>query len=203
MARMWINLWVIVVLCGVCGAAQAKTIVLTAADWDQAALLSENTPLAGSPGVNDYVLNPRQTLLIRYSLAQIPPGMRITNAEWIMPVRDGRDVRYYVWRTLQDWGAGVCHQYRMVRPEKLAWAEPGARALGTDKFVEPTAVCRPQATDMDGGLVVNVTKDVALWYTGAALNFGWMITAEDNVYFHSPFGRGPDTWKLRITYEPE
>ena len=195
-------------VCGACCVAHAKTVVLTAAHWDQAALLTEDVPLMGSACINDYMVSPKQTLLIRYSLGEIPPGMRITNAEWMIPVRYGQDVRFYAWRILQAWGAGVCHEYRMVRPEKLKWAEPGARALGTDKFVEPTAACRPQAGDLsqsgnDGGIVVNVTKDVALWYTGAAANCGWMITAEDQVWFHSPFGRGPDVWRLRITYEPE
>ncbi|HUU70787.1 MAG TPA: hypothetical protein VM186_14760 [Planctomycetota bacterium] len=198
----------LILLCGTQWRAAGRTIVLDASDWDQAAFIMENEPLSSWGSINHFHMTPRQALLVRYSLDQIPPGMHITNAEWIVPIYDGIDVRFYIWRILQDWGPGVCWQYRAMLPEKAAWAEPGARALGTDRFVSPTASCRAQGTDRsnygsDAGLVVNVTKDVALWYTGAAGNYGWIITAEDHISLHSPFGRGTNMWKLRITFEPE
>ena len=199
---------VLVLICTAQWWAIGRTIVLDSSDWDQAAFIMADEPLSSWGSINHFRMSPRQALLIRYSLDKIPSGMHVTNAEWIIPIYEGIDVRFYIWRILQDWGPGVCWQYRSTLPEKLPWAEAGARALGTDRFVRPTESCRAQGTDRsqygsDAGLVVNVTKDVALWHTGAAQNCGWIITAEDHISVHSPFGRGPDMWKLRITYEPE
>jgi hypothetical protein len=57
-----------------------------------------------------------------------------------------------------------------------------------------------------GEVTMNVTQDVELWYSGAAPNHGWILTAEDADLFlrmSSPFWGSPKGWKLRITFEPE
>jgi hypothetical protein len=111
--------------------------------------------------------------------------------------------RLYVWRLLPEWGAGVCHQYRTQRPAKAEWAAPGARGGGTDRATRPTVVLPLTSA---GEKVVNVTQDVELWYTGAAPNNGWLLTAEDAdalIRLDSPLWNARGRWKLRITYEPQ
>lgn len=190
------------------GIVHAKTIVLDVSNWDAAALIDRDFPLVSWVAFDWFKVTPKRNLLIRYSLDQIPEGMRVTNAELVFPMWHSDEARFYLWRILQEWGPGVSYKYRMVRPQKAEWAEPGARAMGVDHLVRPTAICRPKSSDVsqhgtERGIAVNVTKDVALWHSGAAPNNGWMITSEGTIHFHSPFSRQMGIWKLRITFEPE
>jgi len=94
----------------------------------------------------------------------------------------------------------------MVRPEELPWTLPGCRGLGTDRMNRPSAACRPGdlvQPAADGGITLNVTKDVAIWHSSSAPNFGWIVTCDSWARFSSPFSHGPSIWKLRVTYEPE
>ena len=146
-----------------------------------------------------------RSFLIRFSFDQVPPGQRITHAECVVPVRtySGTEPRFYVWRILADWGPGVCHVYRAVLPDEVKWAVPGARGGSSDRATRPSAIVKLQSV---GEQVINVTEDVELWYTGAAPNYGWILTVEDrgiSARFSSPAWDGVQAWKLRITYEPE
>ena len=71
----------------------------------------------------------------------------------------------------------------------------------TDRAEDPTAIA-PTKSGQD--LNLNVTQDVELWYTGAAPNYGWMFTNEDEIDFrlNPPAHTTRGTWILRITYEP-
>jgi hypothetical protein len=59
-----------------------------------------------------------------------------------------------------------------------------------------------------GEYTIDVTEDIELWYTGAAVNRGWILAMEQNtgpVYLAAPFGTthaAPKKWKLQITFEP-
>ena len=91
----------------------------------------------------------------------------------------------------------------MLRPERVKWHTPGAKGLGQDRAARATAMATIKGS---GEQTLNVTEDVELWYTGAAANYGWILTTEDqDVYVRmpSPFWGAPKGWKLRITFEPE
>ncbi len=195
--------------------AQARTIVLTDIDCERMASISSDAPRASWAGIsygpgqftNSTInLTVKQAFLIAYPLDRIPPGQRITRAEWIVPYNlhsPASGVRMHVRRILQPWGAGVCHDYRATRPEKLQWNTPGARGLGQDRTADDTAVAVAKGA---GDMTLNVTQDVELWYSGAVKNHGWIITVDDPdcyLYLSSPFWGAPKGWKLRITFEPE
>lgn len=153
-------------------------------------------------------LSPGRAFLICFPLDKIPKGQRIRSAELTLPVWDVENGagRITVRRILGSWGAGVCHQYRMVRPKPVEWTKPGARAVGSDCATKPTAVVR---IIEKGRKLVNVTKDVEMWYHGDAANHGWIITADDpgtNLNLMSPisdYPAGRGVWKLTIEYVPE
>lgn len=194
--------------------AIARTIVIDTTEADKMAVLSdiaprmswaatEVTPTIFNAGSID--LAQGKSFLIRYNLRSIPPGQRITYAELLLPLRStaGTDPRFYLWRILADWGLGVCHLYRFTYPARQEWAVPGARGFSSDRATRPSAVVRVTST---GELALNVTEDVELWYTGAAPHFGWLFTVEDPetmVRFSSPAWDAVESWRIRITYEPE
>lgn len=195
--------------------ASAKTIVLTDADCELMAAISSDAPrmswAAVINGVGEYGnhqidLTPKTAFLIRYPLEKIPPGQRITKAEWVVPYAQSyppTGVRVQVRRVLQEWGAGVSHQYRMIRPKKLEWHTPGAMGLGQDRAVKSTASASLKG---NGEHTFNVTEDVELWYSGTVSNYGWLLTTDEQMGWfrtQSPFWNGSKLWKLRITYEPK
>ncbi|MGE0606993.1 MAG: hypothetical protein AB7O62_07860 [Pirellulales bacterium] len=195
--------------------ASGKTIVLTDGDCEQIATISSDAPRLSWAGtannVADYGNNsidlvPKSSFLIRYPLEKIPPGQRITKAEWTVPhvlVSPANGARLRVRRILQEWGAGVCHQYRMTRPQRLEWNKPGAHGVGQDRAAKATASGLVRG---GGEQTFNVTEDVELWYAGAVPNHGWLLTSEDEgsyVRMHSPLWGAPKGWKLKITYEPK
>lgn len=195
--------------------AAARTIVLTDADCEKMAAISADAPRLSWAGTiynvgefsNHYVeLTPKQSFLICYPLDRIPPGQRITKAEWIVPFHlayPTAGVRLQVRRILKEWGPGVSYRYRTIRPERLEWQTPGARGLGQDRAAKPTATATIRGS---GEQAFNVTEDIELWHSGAAANYGWILTADDQdtwVRTPSPFWGGTKGWKLRITFEPE
>jgi hypothetical protein len=213
------TLRVVLLACGLSAswspAAQARTIVITDADCEHIAAISADAPRLSWAGTvsaaadfgNYYIdLTPKQSFLIRYPLDRIPPGQRITKAEWTVPIIQAypaTGVRMQVRRLLADWGPGVCHLYRRTRPERVEWDTPGAQRGGADRVAEPTDTA---VAHNAGEITFNVTEDVELWYGGAAANHGWILTAEDADLFlrmSSPFWGSPKGWKLRITFEPE
>ncbi len=215
MRMNWRFLWVVPAVWVVAIAtADARTIVIDGSDVDRIAAMTESGPRLSLAGIESapsvfaasaLEVAPGHSALVRFRLTAIPKGMRITNAELILPVATygGTDPRFYVWRLLAAWGPGVCHLYRQTRPERVAWAMPGARGGASDRSIRPTAVPRLSAA---GDLVVNVTDDLELWQAGAAPNHGWLITVEDPgafVRFPSPAWDGLQSWRLRVTYEPE
>jgi hypothetical protein len=199
----------------IAASASARTIVLTDQDCDQIAAISADAPRLSWAAVANATaeygnhvidLTPKQSFLIRYPIDRIPAGQRITKAEWIVPflqVSPAAGVRLQVRRLTTQWGPGVSHVYRMVRPQRAEWHTPGARGLGQDRAAQATAVATFRGA---GEQTFNVTQDVELWYTGAAPNHGWILTAEDAdtwLRLASPFWGAPKGFKLRITYEPE
>lgn len=192
-----------------------KTIVLTDADCELMAAIHADAPrmswAAVANGTAEFGnhqidLTPKSAFLIRYPIERIPSGQRITKAEWVVPFiqhHPPSGVKTQVRRLLQEWGAGVCHQYRMTRPQKIGWHTPGAQGVGQDRAVKATATAIVKGT---GEHTFNVTEDVELWYAGAAKNFGWLITTDEEsgwLRTNSPFWSAPKGWKLRITYEPK
>jgi hypothetical protein len=151
-------------------------------------------------------LRPGNAMLICFPLEKIPKGQRIRSAELTIPVWgvEGQG-RITVRRILGDWGPGVCHQYRMVRPKRQEWAKPGARGVGNDCATKPTAIL--DVTDK-GHKTVNVFKDVEMWYNGDAVNNGWIITGDDphtNINLMCPisdYPAGRGVWKLSIEFVP-
>jgi hypothetical protein len=189
--------------------AFCRTITLKPEALDAFAALSEAHPMNGWACFNydgtRYVssvpgVGPSNSLLVRYSLDQIPKGMRITHAEFTI-AHNVSSAKVNVWRILAEWGLGVCHQFRMTHPEKRAWSVAGARGKSTDRATNPTA----SGKFVDGQLLtVNVTPDVELWYTGAAPNRGWLLTFESGALLHSVTHDGHRfKWQVRVTYEPE
>ena len=186
----------------------ARTITLTDS-LDGFAVLSEANTINGWAAYNyDYTRyaadatggGPATSYLLRYSLDQIPKGMRITHAEWTI-AHNVSGANVSVWRVLADWGLGVCYQYRATYPKKLEWSVPGAKGKSTDRATNPTA----KGQFVNGQLLtVNVTQDVEMWYNGAAPNRGWLITFDSFALLHSPTHGGHRAkWTLTITYEPE
>jgi hypothetical protein len=198
------------------GPLWARTVILTDADCERMAMIAADFPRLSwatreiSPGVltthYDLTLGRGKAFLICYPVDQIPKGQRIVRAELTVPLYPNQgEMRLQLRRVVGDWGAGVCHEYRMVRPKKTAWSKPGARDPGSDARPSVTARIPAGTTEQ----VLNVTEDVELWYTGAASNHGWLILPEFDdreIGCLSPLsdyppGRG--RWKLSITYEPE
>jgi len=196
------------------GATQAlgRTIELSEADADRIAVIGVEAPRLSwaafevVPGmwVDAFVdLRPRAALLIHIPLDKIPAGSRISRADWIIkPPTATPEAKLYIWRLLADWGPGVCYQYRMVRPKRVEWTEPGARGSASDRSERPTVSGACKAGE---DVVLNVTQDVELWHSGAAINRGWMFTVEDDVLVRlsPPLLTTVGNWKLRITYEPK
>ena len=197
------------------GESVAKTLIITAQGSDRVAAIAEPAPRQSlamnevASGVFDtsrVQLAEDRSFLIRFSLQNIPAGQRIAHAELMLPVTElaGNEPRFYLWRLIAPWGAGVCYDDRTAHPKRISWTKPGARGLSSDRATRPTDIVRPTTP---GEVTINVTEDVALWYTRSASNEGWIITVEDpqlKVYLTSPLA-GPDArnaWKLRITYEP-
>ena len=189
--------------------APARTITLKPDALDAFAVLAENHPRNGWAAqpidASLYLSNPplaahNTSFIVRYSFAQLPPGQRITHAEWIIPGGAAAAGTVTVWRVIADWGIGVCHQLRMGYPKPLPWSVPGARGKSIDRATKPTGsgkfTAAPQVT-------VNVTQDVELWHTGAAPNRGWLLTFDSASLLVSPTHGGRGQWQLRITYEPE
>jgi hypothetical protein len=193
--------------------APGRTIELSDADADRIAVIGPEAPrlswaaFEAAPGmfVNSSVnLRPKASLLIRVPLDKIPAGSRIARAEWILrPIAPtAGEPKLYVWRVLGEWGPGVCYQYRMVRPKKVEWTQPGGRAGASDRSERPTVSAKCTVNEE---VVLNVTQDVELWHSGGAPNNGWMFTVEDNVQLRlpAPAAATRGSWKLRITYEPK
>ncbi len=198
--------------------APARTIVITDEECERIALIDARSPrlswanyeLGHGVWTTQYHLNlaGERAFLICFPIDKIPKEQKITKAELLVPIYylDGEQ-RLQLRRIVADWGVGVSHQYRMVRPEKKEWAKPGANDTKADAL--PSSVLR-----LSGPLrglnerAVNVTEDVELWYTGAAPNHGWRIGHElegSLLYLLSPvstYPLGKVSWKLRITYEP-
>lgn len=203
------------VLLSAATAAMGRTIVVDASVADRMAAIDAVAPRQGwamhlrSEGTysNEYaVLEPQRSFLIRFPLDMVPADQRIVHAELVVNVSSysGTEPRFYIWRTLAQWGAGVCHDYRKVEGEDyIEWTKPGAAGISSDRATQPTDVLRLTES---GDVVINVTEDVELWYTGAAPNEGWMLTVEDpqvRVVLPSPAWTGQTGWKLRLTYEPK
>jgi hypothetical protein len=196
-------------LCFSATSAKARTITLKPDTLDAFATLSEANTINGWAVYNfDYSRfsshvpggSPTTSYLIRYSLDQIPKGMRITHAEWTI-AHNVSSATTSVWRVLADWGLGACYQYRMTHPQKVEWSIPGAKGKSIDRATNPTAVGKFVNGQI---LTVNVTSDVEMWYNGAAPNRGWLLTFDAFALLHSPtHGGHRSKWQLTITYEPE
>ena len=187
----------------------ARTIIIKADALDAFATLSETNVRNGWATYNydntRYINSatggaPTTSYLLRYSLDQIPKGMRITRAEWTI-AHNVASTKVNVWRVLADWGIGACFQYRTTYPKKQEWSVAGARGKSTDRATNPTA----SGQFVNGQfLTVNVTQDVEMWYSGAAPNRGWLITFDGSALLHSPtHGGHRHKWQLTVTYEPE
>jgi len=192
----------------------AETIVLDASSCDRMAGIAEAAPRQSwalteiGPGMfsnGEVSLAQGRSLLIRFPLESIPKGNRIVHAEFIVPIiwGYGNEPRFYLWRTLADWGAGVCHLYRQTSPKLVPWTKPHAGGISSDRATRPTDIVRVSITE---NKTINVTEDVELWYTGAAANNGWLLTVEDPgnyIRVYSPVFAYLAMWQLRITFEPE
>ena len=194
--------------------AFARTITLTEADADKMAAIAAEAPRmswAGCDQGGGCYSNPpihlalQHSFLIHFPLDKIPKGYRITKAEWSIPVENfsGYGVRFFVWRLLADWSAGVCYQYRTTKPKPVEWTVAGARGSSSDRAAEPTLIVNPK--NIGELLILNVTRDVEFWYTGAAANDGWLFTVEDDNMWLRPATplSNQSMWKLQITYEPQ
>jgi hypothetical protein len=204
----------IVLAAAVVGPLAARTITLTDADADRVAVISADAPRVSwaaheiGPGTlsNIYIdLSSKKTMLIRYPLDRIAKGSRVTHAELTVPVSlvSAGEQKVQIRRVLKEWGPGACHDFRMTRPQKLEWAQPGARGVATDRATRPTAIVKAANP---GDFTVNVTEDVELWQSGQARNYGWAVTVEDADVFvrvASPVGVGKGGWKLIVTFEAE
>ena len=197
-----------------CAPLLGRTIVVDSLVCDRMAAIADVAPRqswamhevhAGVFTTTSITLTQGRSFLMRFALGNIPPGQRIAHAELIVPVTGyaGNEPRFYLWRVLADWGPGVCHLYRTARPDKVTWTKPGARGPSSDRATRPTDIVRLTAS---GEIVINVAEDVALWYSGAAANHGWLFSVEDpgtSVLLQSPVWDGQATWRLRLTYEPQ
>jgi len=192
----------------------ARTIELTDEDCERVAAIAAEAPrlswagseiAAGSYMVRYIDVMPTRSFLICYPLERIPKGQKITSAEWVIPVMltNAGEQKLHVRRIVGNWGAGVCHTYRAVLPEKIPWSTPGAKGSAIDRALQSSGVAHVTGA---GNITLNVTDDVQLWYTGAVANQGWILNVEEPrgmVRLHSPLVQGRGHWKLRITYEPE
>jgi hypothetical protein len=192
--------------------ACARTITLTDEEAQQAANIWAGAPrqswaaFEAGPGLFiNYRVDIRKDsgFLLQMPIDKIPPGNRITKAELVLPLEYtyANDGKLFVWRIIPEWGAGVCYEYRTTLPKPVKWAEPGARGSSTDRATVPTVVATLRN---NAEIVVNVTADVEMWYTGAAKNHGWLFTLEGDslARFLPPAQPYRGGWKLRITYEP-
>ncbi len=192
----------------------ARTVLLGLADVDRMAVIDASAPRLSWAGQRDrnatirnrdIHLEEGRSMLLRFAVDGLPSGQRIVHAELVIPVTGSRrsDPRFYVWRILPDWGAGVCHEYRWFRGgEGEQWVRQGARGIASDRAALPTAVI---SVVNPGRAVINVTEDVELWYRGDAVNNGWLVTVEDpetQVHLESPLWNPTGEWILRVTYEP-
>jgi hypothetical protein len=206
--------WLLIVVVTAVATTRAlgRTIELSEADADRIAVIGPEAPRLSwaayevVPGmwVDAFVdLRPRAALLIHIPLDKIPANSRISRADWIFKptAATAGETKLYIWRVLADWGPGVCYQYRMIRPKRVEWAEPGARGNASDRSERPTVAGTCKTGEE---VVLNVTQDVELWHSGAAINRGWMFTVEDDVLVRlaPPVITSVGNWKLRITYEP-
>lgn len=196
------------------GSLPARTIILSDEDCPRMAAIAAEAPRlswaacelgAGSFLTNYLDMTSSRSFLICYPLDRIPKGQRITNAEWEIPVAltSAGEQRLYVRRIVGDWGVGVCHDYRSVRPKKVPWTVPGAKGASLDRALKPSGVMRAAGA---GTCKLIVTEDVQLWYSDAAANQGWILNVEDAdslIRLNVPLYLGRGQWKLRITYEPE
>lgn len=197
----------------------ARTITLTAEDADEMASISSAAPRLSwvmGPANNPTIFNTQPTLywhspiaiLMRFPIKdQIPKGQRITKAELtIVPHYVAGTANIQVRRLLAEWGTGVCHQYRITYPKKLEWTQAGGRGGATDRAAKDSAVFKITKV---GEYTVDVTEDIELWYTGGAVNRGWILTHENDLgvfYIASPYSPqlgGGKQWKLQITFEPQ
>jgi hypothetical protein len=198
----------------------ARTIALTAEDCDEMAVISAQAPklswaVPAQGGGGQYntqptlLWNSNMAVLMRFPFADlIPKGQRVTKAEMTIAPNytAGPQGEVHVRRILVEWGHGVCHQYRMVRPQKIEWTQPGCRGAATDRANKDSAVFKIVKL---GENTVDVTEDIELWYTGAVANRGWILNLEPegaHIYLPSPYGPHGNTgkqWKLQITFEPK
>ena len=209
----WLRITVACLVLCCASTASARTIVLTDEDCEDMAAITALAPriswagISYGPGefINSQIdISAKTSFLIRYPMDKIPKGQRVTKAELTVPFVYGTPtgVRTQVRRLLVDWGPGVCHQYRRVRPERLEWNTGGAMGLGQDRAVKATASALLKGS---GEHVFNVTEDVELWHSGKAGQHGWLITTDDPTGYlrlSSPSWGGLKQWKLRITFEP-
>lgn len=193
--------------------ARARTIVITDTACDKMAMIAAVAPRMSwayrptepEQGFNSdgILLRPEAAFLIRFPLDAIPKDQRIVKAELLVPLGQFHKPgpRVFVHRVLADWGPGVCWLYRETRPVKVPWAAAGCAGSSTDRAPRPTATLRPEKP---GEFAVNVTEDVERWNSGGTPNNGWMFTCDDDtlVGLPSPIWSAPNSWKLRITYEP-
>lgn len=194
--------------------AFSRTVVLDASAVDRMAAIHQaaprlswaaNNPRPGQFRSGHVHLETENRFLLRFDLSMLPEGQRITRAELSVPVVDfsGNSPRLFLWRVAAEWGAGVCYDFRMLRPERAPWRVPGARGAGSDRALNPSAVVQLVES---GEQTVDVTEDVAMWYLGAAPEQGWVLGIEDpgvQVRLWSPLTGNVNNWTLRITYEPE
>jgi hypothetical protein len=210
-----ISAWILLLLTA---PLPARTITLTAEDCDQMAAISSQAPRLSwaitqpGPGVfntqPDLQWNSNIAVLLRFPFTEkIPTGQRITKADLTLnPSYLAGAPELHVRRILAEWGTGVCHQYRMMYPQKLEWTQPGGRGAATDCHTRSSAVFKFAKVVEH---TVDLTEDVELWYTGAATNRGWILTIENpgtHVYLPSPYSPitgGSKHWKLQITFEPK
>jgi hypothetical protein len=202
---------------GYAAPAQARTLDVLDEDCERIAALSAEAPKlgwavdhlphrVGYTTTNGIGLRTGKALLICFPLDKIPKGQRIRSAELQVPVWGCEGAgRITVRRILGNWGPGVCHLYRMIRPKRVEWAKPGARGVGNDCATKPTVTL--DVTDK-GHKSVNVFKDVEMWYNGDAANNGWLITADDrgtHINLMCPVSEYPEgrgVWKLSVEYVP-
>jgi hypothetical protein len=197
--------------------AQARTVEVLDEDCERIAAISAEAPRlgwavdhlphrVGYTTTNGIGLRTGKALLICFPLDKIPKNQRIVSADLNIPVWGCEGPgRITVRRILGTWGPGVCHQYRMIRPKPVEWSKPGARGVGNDCAVKPSAFLDVK---QKGHQSVKVLNDVESWYNGDAVNNGWLITADDagtHIGLMCPvsdYPEGRGVWKLSVEYVP-
>ena len=195
--------------------APARTIMLTDLDTVKIAAIHAEFPTSSWAGWNygdghfanaNLSASHDSAVLIQFPLDRVPKGQRIVNAELFVPTvyaYISSPSNVMIWRLLAPWGLGVSHRYRQARPEKVPWAAPGGRGPGVDRALAPTRAVRVSPGPFT--LRFDVTSDIQFWYQGAAPNYGWIITMEEDVgvaAIVNPLA-SPGNYTLRITYEPQ